>query len=29
MTAKKVDAVLITGDPDFKKVEDLIEIEWL
>ena len=28
-TAIKHDATLITGDPDFKKVEHLVEIEWL
>jgi ribonuclease VapC len=28
-TAIKYDATLVTGDPDFKKVEHLIEIEWL
>ena len=29
VTAAKYDAILVTGDPDFKKVEHLIEIEWL
>ena len=29
MTAVKENAVLITGDPDFKKVKDLVEIDWI
>ncbi len=29
MTAKKENACLVTGDPDFRKIENLIEIEWL
>jgi predicted nucleic acid-binding protein len=29
MTAKKEHAVLLTGDPDFRELENLIEIEWL
>jgi len=29
MTAKKENACLLTGDPDFKKIEYLIDIEWL
>lgn len=28
-TTIKHDATLVTGDPDFKKVEHLIEIDWL
>ena len=28
-TAKKADAALITGDPEFKKIERLVPIEWL
>ena len=28
-TAAQEKAVLLTGDPEFKKVENLIEIEWL
>lgn len=28
-TARKVDAVIVTGDPEFKKIEDLVAIEWL
>ena len=28
-TAQKHEAVLVTGDPDFKLVEKLIDIEWL
>jgi len=28
-TALKVEASIITGDPEFKKVENLIDIEWL
>lgn len=29
MTAMKENAALLTGDPDFKKIEKLIEIEWI
>ncbi len=29
MTAKKENARLVTGDPEFKKVEKLIKIDWL
>ena len=28
-TAAKYDAVLVTGDPDFRKVAHLIEVNWL
>jgi ribonuclease VapC len=28
-TAKKENAIILTGDPDFKKIEHLVEIEWL
>lgn len=28
-TARKNNAVILTGDPEFKKVEHLVEIEWL
>ena len=28
-TAIKQEAVLVTGDPEFKHVKDLIEIEWI
>jgi len=28
-TAQKYAAILVTGDPDFKQVERLIDIEWL
>ena len=28
-TAQKVKASIITGDPEFKKVERLVEIEWI
>lgn len=28
-TALKYDASVITGDPEFKKIEDLIRIEWI
>jgi len=28
-TAAKHSAVLITGDPDFKQVEHLVEVDWL
>ena len=27
--ARKMDAVIMTGDPEFKNVEHIIEIEWL
>ncbi|MGB9890127.1 MAG: PIN domain-containing protein [Anaerolineae bacterium] len=27
--ARKHDATLVTGDPEFQKVEGLIRIEWL
>ncbi len=26
--ARKMDAVIMTGDPEFKNVEHIIEIEW-
>lgn len=29
MTAMKENAALLTGNPDFKKTENLIEIEWI
>ena len=29
VSAQHEDAVVITGDPEFKKVEKLIEIEWI
>lgn len=29
VTAQREDAIVITGDPEFKKVEKLIEIEWI
>jgi len=29
MTAMKENAALLTGDTDFKKIENLIEIEWI
>jgi len=29
MMAKKENTFLLTGDPDFRKIENLIEIEWL
>jgi len=29
VSAQREDAVVITGDPEFKKVEKLIEIEWI
>ncbi|MCD6298847.1 MAG: type II toxin-antitoxin system VapC family toxin [Deltaproteobacteria bacterium] len=28
-TARKNNAVILTGDPEFKKVEQLVQIEWL
>ncbi|MFQ5639800.1 MAG: type II toxin-antitoxin system VapC family toxin [bacterium] len=28
-TALKHDASIITGDPEFKRVQDLVEIEWM
>ena len=28
-TALREDACIVTGDPDFKKVEHLVEIQWL
>lgn len=28
-TAQKFDASILTGDPDFKAVEEIVEIEWL
>jgi len=28
-TAAKYDAILVTGDPDFKKAEHLVEVDWL
>jgi len=28
-TAFREDAIVVTGDPDFKKVEKIIEVEWL
>ena len=27
--AQRLGAVLVTGDPDFKRVEDLVTIDWL
>ena len=27
--ARRLDAVLITGDPEFRSVESLVRIEWL
>ena len=27
--ARKMDAVIMAGDPEFKNVEHIIEIEWL
>jgi len=27
--AQQLDATIVTGDPDFQRVEDLIAIEWL
>ena len=29
MTAKKENAFLLTGDLDFRKIENIIEMEWL
>ncbi len=28
-TARRESAIVLTGDPEFKKVEHLVEIEWL
>jgi len=28
-TARKYNAVIMTGDPEFKKIDQLVEIEWL
>jgi len=28
-TARKNNAVIMTGDPEFKKIDQLVEIEWL
>ena len=28
-SARKNNAVIMTGDPEFKKIEQLVEIEWL
>jgi len=28
-TAVREKAVIVTGDPDFKKVKDLVEVDWL
>jgi len=28
-TAKKNNSVIMTGDPEFRKIEDLVAIEWL
>lgn len=28
-TAIKYDAILVTGDPDFKQVEFLVEVQWI
>ena len=28
-TAQREEATIITGDPDFKHVQDLVKIEWL
>lgn len=28
-TALKYDAVIVTGDPEFKKIEHKVEIEWI
>jgi predicted nucleic acid-binding protein len=28
-TAIKYDAMLVTGDPDFKQLESMVEIEWI
>ncbi len=27
--AQRLDAAVVTGDPDFRRVEDLVAIEWL
>jgi hypothetical protein len=27
--AKKLDATVITGDPEFRSVEEVVRIEWL
>ena len=29
VSAQREDAVVLTGDPEFKKVEHLIEVEWV
>lgn len=29
VTAIREKAIIVTGDPDFKQVKDLVEIEWL
>ena len=29
VTAKRENAIIITGDPEFKKVEHFIEVEWI
>lgn len=29
MTALEYEASIVTGDPEFKKVEDMIQIDWL
>jgi len=28
-TALKKDAAIVTGDPEFKKVQKTVEIEWM
>jgi predicted nucleic acid-binding protein len=28
-TARRESAIILTGDPEFKKIEHLAEIEWL
>ncbi|MFQ5486069.1 MAG: PIN domain-containing protein [Desulfobacterales bacterium] len=28
-TAQKLGASIVTGDPEFKKVESLVKIEWI
>jgi len=28
-TAKREKAIIVTGDPDFKRVEGIVDIEWL
>jgi ribonuclease VapC len=28
-TASRENAVILTGDPEFKKVEHLVDIEWI